>query len=382
MIASPSDVVEERKIAREVIEKWNQSHAKTEQIILLAVGWEDAYPESGESGQDVINFQMLNDSDLLIGIFGTKLGMPTTKHPSGSVGEIKDHIKAGKKAMIYFSDKPIYPSQIDSDQFEQVKSFKSEAKQHQLGLYDTFKSEEEFRIKLNTSLAQMINNHFKSALTSHKELFPLTEEQKKYLQFIRESGTGGTLVKHIDGVIRLTYGNKEIRFDYKKEGKSSKYLFDLITDIVNKGLLEELGVGNGYGQYRIRPQQSTTSENINQESSENPNETVLSKNAKKYLLNAKKGPIALNTDGKSGTLTYQDDTRQNLNHLQLTIFLEAMRELTENELFQRLIDDESEPINGIECFTHYSPTFKGYNLADKLNGEISNKNPEFFKPTI
>src|SRR5271163_3521572 len=40
LIASPSDMVEERQVATEAIDEWNAQHAAAESIVLLPVKWE------------------------------------------------------------------------------------------------------------------------------------------------------------------------------------------------------------------------------------------------------------------------------------------------------------------------------------------------------
>jgi len=49
LIASPSDVGEERKIAEDVIRDWNASHDGKEEIRLEAILWEShTAPDSGD----------------------------------------------------------------------------------------------------------------------------------------------------------------------------------------------------------------------------------------------------------------------------------------------------------------------------------------------
>jgi hypothetical protein len=104
MIASPGDVREYRTVARDVISEWNHIHSETHKTVMLPVGWDThSSPELGASPQDLINDRVLEDCDLLIGIFWTRLGSPTTRAPSGTVEEIQRHVRAGKPAMVYFS---------------------------------------------------------------------------------------------------------------------------------------------------------------------------------------------------------------------------------------------------------------------------------------
>lgn len=116
MIASPGDVSEERKVAREVILDWNNIHSFSRKIVLMPISWElNTFPSMGERPQEIINAQILNDADILIGIFWTRIGSPTGKAPSGTVEEIEAHINSRKSAMLYFSNQPVVASSIDND---------------------------------------------------------------------------------------------------------------------------------------------------------------------------------------------------------------------------------------------------------------------------
>jgi hypothetical protein len=164
MIASPGDVVEERRLAREVIADWNAVHASDRGQLLLPVGWDtDATPEMGSAAQDVINWQLLRKSDLLVAVFWTKLGTPTKDSQSGTVEEIDRHTQAGKPAMLYFSKRPVAQTDETTAQYHQLKAFREASAQK--GLYQEFASLEEFRTLFSRQLAQEIIQHFPIAAT-------------------------------------------------------------------------------------------------------------------------------------------------------------------------------------------------------------------------
>jgi len=78
LIASPSDVEDEREIAVRVIQEWNDLHSYNREIVLLPLRWEThAAPEYGVRPQEVINRQIVDNCDLLIGVFWTRIGTPT-----------------------------------------------------------------------------------------------------------------------------------------------------------------------------------------------------------------------------------------------------------------------------------------------------------------
>ncbi len=147
MIASPSDVPEERKVIREAIYSWNARNSLRGKKVLLPVGWEThSSPDLGGRPQDIINQRVLKDCDLLIGVFWTRLGSPTGNYDSGTVEEIQEHHKARKPVMLYFSSQPINPGKIDGEQYEKLKCFKDWCEEQ--GLIERFETLDEFKEKL------------------------------------------------------------------------------------------------------------------------------------------------------------------------------------------------------------------------------------------
>ncbi len=127
MIASPGDVDKEREIARRVIYKWNSLHTEDKQIVLLPIGWDThASPEMGNHPQKIIDDQVLDQTDLLVGVFLHRLGTPTLDAQSGTAHEIQEHVDAGKPAMIYFLEESVNPSEFDKDQYDKLMDFKKD----------------------------------------------------------------------------------------------------------------------------------------------------------------------------------------------------------------------------------------------------------------
>jgi hypothetical protein len=125
-IASPSDLAEERQVATEAINEWNSQHAAAESVVLLPVKWEThATPRSGVRPQKAINDQLVQNSDILIGMFWTKIGTNTGIAESGTVEEIDQFVATAKPTMLYFSRRPIDPNAINLIQQKKLRSFKS-----------------------------------------------------------------------------------------------------------------------------------------------------------------------------------------------------------------------------------------------------------------
>jgi hypothetical protein len=126
LIASPSDLEEERQVATEAINEWNSQHAVAEGVVLLPVKWEThATPRSGVRPQEAINDELVRTSDILVGMFWAKIGTNTGIAESGTVEEIDEFVSAAKPAMLYFSRRPIDPNAINLKQQKKLRTFKS-----------------------------------------------------------------------------------------------------------------------------------------------------------------------------------------------------------------------------------------------------------------
>ena len=125
LIASPSDLIEERQVATEAVNEWNAQHAAAEDVVLLPVKWEThATPRSDVRPQAAINQQLVDACDMLIGMFWTRIGTSTGVAQSGTVEEIDQFVAAGKPALLYFSGRAIDPNRIDVAQHRKLRNFK------------------------------------------------------------------------------------------------------------------------------------------------------------------------------------------------------------------------------------------------------------------
>lgn len=123
MIGTPSDIKKEVDIVKDALHKWNDLNSQKNRIVLLPKHWATStYPKSGARPQESINHQLVENSDLLISIFGSRLGAPTGKALSGTIEEIDEHRKAGKPVMVFFKHSgDIYG--IDPDQLRKIQEY-------------------------------------------------------------------------------------------------------------------------------------------------------------------------------------------------------------------------------------------------------------------
>lgn len=181
-IASPSDVMEERKACDEVVESINKSLGDSFGIRLETVRWEkDAHAAIGTDGQAVINEQLHpEDADFFIGIFWTRFGEPTSRAESGTEEEFERAYKRwqethSNKIQFYFKEENPSYDDLDGCQFDKVKAFRNQVSACGC-LYKTFRTVEEFKSILRSALVNEVslfkqgNNNEASFLTVKQKL--------------------------------------------------------------------------------------------------------------------------------------------------------------------------------------------------------------------
>jgi hypothetical protein len=227
MIASPGDVASERSIIRDVIYEWNAVHSSTRNIVLLPIGWEShSSPEMGASPQSIINNQILNKCDLLVGVFWTRIGTATDDFASGTVEEIEKHVESGKPAMLYFSSQPVAMDTVDLEQVARLKSFKESCRDR--GLYESYDSHSHFKDKFYRHLQLKLNEHplFKVAedeiitevAESKTQLPNLSPEARILLKEASQDSYGRILhIRYIGGTDIQTNGKNVISSSERRE---------------------------------------------------------------------------------------------------------------------------------------------------------------------
>ena len=273
LIASPSDVVEERKVIPKVIENWNSTNSDYYGAILKPVLWEiDAIPEMGKRPQDIINEQLVNDCDILIGTFWTRLGTPTGKADSGTIEEIEEFLEKNKPVMLYFSSIPIDPKKIDIEQYKKLSDFRNECKEN--GLHTPYESIHQLEQKLQMHITKEINKIHQSPKKSVKynEHFPseALKQTQEYSQVISEEVDGNSLAnksvntKEInpDIIAKITVlprvyddkiippiGSEKLPFYRWNALNFEEFWYDLKTG--NTG--ETLEIGGGHRDFLTKP---------------------------------------------------------------------------------------------------------------------------------
>ena len=246
MIGCPSDIQDEIQIAKDVLNHWNNLHSEPNKIVLLPLHWSiSSYPTIRKQPQKAINEQVVEKSDLLICIFGSKLGTPTDTEISGTVEEIKEHRKAGKDVMMFFKKNVSGINTIASDQLQQLKDFKEGIKKDVL--WCEFDDATDFNKRLSDMLQLYINEHWlgnnpieKDNITSTRIEFS-DREQDLLTKWVC-SKNGDLRILGSTGYEHYMFGNDTYM---PKDGKERAKINDFIERLKNACFIERSG-NNSY----------------------------------------------------------------------------------------------------------------------------------------
>ncbi len=239
MIGSPSDIKEEISIAREVLNNWNNLNSEKNRIVLLPIHWSIcSYPAMGKHPQKLLNEQLVEKSDLMICIFGTRLGSPTDTEISGTVEEIKEHRKAGKDVMVFFKMSVDDISAVDLQQLQKIKDFKEGIKNDVL--WWEFSDNEDFERKLSEKLQLYINDNWNGSATDNT-MFSLAQtiefsddEKEVIIKWTKSRSANCHKISVKDGVYYLI-GDYQY---YAKNGKEEAEFDDYIERLMRIGFIE------------------------------------------------------------------------------------------------------------------------------------------------
>lgn len=229
MIASPSDVQAERKATEDVIRKYNAEVRFSKSQHRLETGrWElDTALGAAEDAQDLIDEDITDTVDLVVGIFFTKLGTASSKDASYTIGELKRCIEAGKPVLILFNDDNI-PRTANYEEVSRVDDFRKNPKKY-LGksvLYATYKGVNEFREVFRNEITKVMNKILKNT----------PSESKTYQDTLTDLKS---LVSQVDGLLAKEVTSNTQQFILWK---------NLVEDYLRKAYGEDSTVWTVYSQ--------------------------------------------------------------------------------------------------------------------------------------
>ncbi len=157
LLISPSDVEAERDAITKLVESWNAQIGKNLNVNIDLTKWKThSTPDMSKSPQDVLNRQIVDDCDLGIAIFWSKVGSPTKGYISGSVEEIERLLKNDKRVLVYFCERPVPQNFLKNNQFNKLQQLRRDFAER--GLFNTYTE--------ISQLTQKVQFHITNVITS------------------------------------------------------------------------------------------------------------------------------------------------------------------------------------------------------------------------
>jgi len=247
VIASPSDVSQERRIAEDVMREWNANHSKARHLVLMPVGWEThSAPQMGGRPQAILNRQILSDCDILVAAFWTRLGSPTGKAPSGTVEEIEEHRAAGGTVLLYFSRAPVQLESVDSAQYKALVAFKESCRRG--ALFAEYQDPAGFRNIFRNDLTQTVNRLFPGDMSQEAEedssvsLSPLSTDATQLLVEAAKAPDGLIVQRYSDDSLSVRTNGRDFCAE-PGNPRSEACLRRMIDELEGAGLIEDRSGG-------------------------------------------------------------------------------------------------------------------------------------------
>lgn len=251
LIASPSDTLEARDETEKSLHSWNSSRAKREQVILLPRRWEsDSIPRmGGGDGQEVINSQLVDDSDIVIVIFNSKIGAATPRAISGTAEELERALKQGKHVHVYFSDALVPRDALESA--KEVEQFKKSLQSQ--GLYGTYSDAADLGFQVRNAIEADLEA-MNLASPTGRSVAPRGADPVASYEYERE--------QDIDSRGKMRYRTRNSRLEIVNHGDTTAENFTLTLTPVGEGdlpIIDDPGdfkptiVGKGKFSYLVFP---------------------------------------------------------------------------------------------------------------------------------
>jgi len=251
MVCSPSDVTNVAQRAIECINNWNILNSYDKNLALVPHHWtSSSYPSLKKPAQAHIDDILVERSDALVAIFGSRLGTPTDSYISGTVEEIEKHRTAGKPVMVFFS--ATLDSSQDVEELKKLQEYRNQLS----GLYETYNGIDDFEKKFSAKLHLQIQNEFQPLVNENvsnskgQETISFSEEE---IEIIKNWANGNvnrfSKMAFIGGKCMFRFGTIQIETENPKE---TAMYDDFIVRLYKCGFTELTGYNKqNYPLYKL-----------------------------------------------------------------------------------------------------------------------------------
>lgn len=240
MVGSPGDVTHIAKRAIECINNWNILNSYDKSIALVPHHWtSSSYPSLRKPAQAHIDDILVERSDALVAIFGSRLGTPTNSYISGTVEEIEKHRAAEKPVMVFFSETLDFSQ--DVEQLKNLQEYRNQLS----GLYETYNGIDDFEKKFSAKLHLQIQNEFQPLVSESvsnskgQETISFSEEEVSIMKRWCDGKVNQlSQIYFMGGTCLFRFGTVGINADNPKDVAQ---LEDFINRLYSCGFIDLIG---------------------------------------------------------------------------------------------------------------------------------------------
>lgn len=240
MVGSPGDVTHIAKRAIECINNWNILNSYDKNIALVPHHWtSSSYPSLRKPAQAHIDDILVERSDALVAIFGSRLGTPTDSYISGTVEEIEKHRAAEKPVMVFFSETLDFSQ--DVEQLKNLQEYRNQLS----GLYETYNGIDDFEKKFSAKLHLQIQNEFQPLVSEGvsnskgQETISFSEEEVSIMKRWCDGKVNQlSQIYFMGGTCLFRFGTVSINADSPKEVAQWE---DFINRLYSCGFIDLIG---------------------------------------------------------------------------------------------------------------------------------------------
>ena len=155
LLSCPGDVLDLKSTIEECVKSFNSTIGEINSLRVELKHWStNSFPQSGDNPQTLLNKQFVTDCDMCVALLGIRFGTPTDSYDSGTEEEIEVMLAQGKQVFLYFVERNVDPSTIDTEQLGKVKQFKE--KYAKKGIYSVVKTADELRKEFQNALTMYL----------------------------------------------------------------------------------------------------------------------------------------------------------------------------------------------------------------------------------
>jgi hypothetical protein len=196
-LASPGDLVPERNITREVVERINKVISRRANWHIELLGWEDTLPGYSRP-QDIIN-KDVDCCDLLLGLLWKRWGQETGKYTSGFHEEFsrarERRMKSGiPEIWLFFKGIGSDNMEDPGEQLKKVLQFKKEQIEQKKLFFKEFANTESWeKVIYDQLMAYVLDLAYASQEAGPVKAMPAGKEKEKDISISGEKRSGGII---------------------------------------------------------------------------------------------------------------------------------------------------------------------------------------------